>query len=167
MNNITRLSTLIIQSLSRTGEGVVTAESCTGGLIVGALTEIEGASVVIDRGFVTYSNAAKQTLLGVREESLMTAGAVSEIVAKEMAEGALNICTSANYSIAVTGIAGPGGGTAGKPVGLVFIAIGCRSAGTRVTEHHFGGDRASVRQQSVEAALSALYQRLEIKGLDR
>lgn len=150
------LSKEIIVTLSQQAAGLVTAESCTGGLIVGALTDISGASSVIDRSFVTYSNQAKHELLGVSLDSLNSHGAVSDIVAKEMASGALSVCPSADYSIAVTGIAGPGGATDTKPVGLVYIAIGKRSSEPYVTEHHFIGNRNEVRSQTVEAALRSL-----------
>ena len=160
MTNIPILAQQIVDRLIIDGTGIVTAESCTAGLIIGALTEISGASSVIDRSFITYSNQSKHEILGVTSASLETQGAVSEIVAEEMAAGALLACPSATYSIAVTGIAGPGGGTDTKPVGLVYIGIGKRNALTQVSKHNFAGNRQAVRQQTVEAALSLFYEHL-------
>ena len=161
MKAIDSLSTNIIHQLGASQKGLVTAESCTGGLIIGALTDVSGASAVIDRSFITYSNNAKHELLAVKNESLATYGAVSDIVAGEMAAGALTACPSAHYSIAVTGIAGPGGGTDKKPVGLVYIAIGALQRGVTISEHHFDGDRHAIRLQTVEAALKALLTQIE------
>jgi len=133
---------------------LVTAESCTGGLVAGVLTEIPGSSDVLDRGFVTYSNEAKTDLLGVPPHLIETKGAVSEEVVRAMAEGALR---HANISIAVTGIAGPDGGTAGKPVGLVHFAAARKDRGTIHKVHHFGDiGRHEIRMRSVEAALKLL-----------
>lgn len=160
MSDIIKFSTFIIESLTKKGGGLVTAESCTAGLIIGALTDISGASSVIDRSFITYSNQAKHEMLGVKTDSLDTHGAVSAIVAEEMAIGALNACPSATHSIAVTGIAGPGGATDTKPVGLVYIGIGTLGSVATVSEHHFSGDRHSVRAQTVEAALQRLIEQL-------
>jgi nicotinamide-nucleotide amidase len=137
------------------GLKIATAESCTGGLIAGLLTEIAGSSDVFERGFVTYSNDAKHELLGVPEALLKTHGAVSAPVARAMAEGALKH-SRADVSIAVTGVAGPGGGTSEKPVGLVYIAA-ARGDETRVEEHRFGDPgRNQVRLRTVEAALRLL-----------
>ncbi len=134
---------------------LATAESCTGGLIIGALTEIAGSSAVVDRGFVTYSNAAKTEMLGVPAMLINLEGAVSEKVARAMAEGAL-ARAAADVTVAVTGIAGPDGGTTEKPVGLVHIA--CAGTG-RPTMHRrevFAGDRATVRLTTVLAAFAML-----------
>lgn len=133
-----------------------TAESCTGGLIAGLLTEIPGSSDVLERGFVTYSNEAKEELLGVPLVLIAKYGAVSEEVARAMAEGAV-ANSYAQLAIAVTGIAGPGGGTSLKPVGLVHIAA-CRKGGSTIHEVHRFGDigRTEVRLKSVEAALKLL-----------
>lgn len=130
---------------------VVTAESCTGGLIAATLTAIAGSSDVVERGFVTYSNEAKREMLGVSEQSLATAGAVSEEVARAMADGAL-AHSRADISISVTGIAGPGGATETKPVGLVFIGAARRGGTLLVERHVFGGDRAAIRNASVSVA---------------
>lgn len=138
---------------------VTTAESCTGGLIAGTLVNVPGISAWFGEGYVTYSNGAKEKLLGVSHETLETYGAVSAETAREMAEGAAR-AADADAAVAVTGIAGPDGGTAEKPVGLVYI--GCFYKGTvRVEKHIFDGDRSQVRTQSVQAALSLLKKMLE------
>jgi nicotinamide-nucleotide amidase len=140
---------------------LTTAESCTGGLVAAALTDIAGASDVFDRGFVTYSNEAKRKLLGVPAELLERFGAVSAEVAEAMAAG---VCREAgtNASIAITGIAGPGGGSDKKPVGLVYIACAMRGERTEVREYRFGDPgRDEVRRQSVLAALSLLDERVQ------
>lgn len=139
----------------RAGERVSTAESCTGGLVAGLLTEIAGSSDVFDRAFVTYSNEAKTEMLGVSPALLEKHGAVSEAVARAMARGAL-ARSQASVAVAVTGIAGPGGGRAGKPVGLVHFAR-ARGGGATVAERHvFEGDRTAVRMAATEAALGLL-----------
>ncbi|HUN49602.1 MAG TPA: CinA family protein [Candidatus Sulfotelmatobacter sp.] len=135
---------------------LATAESCTGGLVVGLLTEIAGSSDVIDRGFVTYSNNAKRDLLGVGEALLQAHGAVSEPVARAMAEGAL-ARAGVDLTVAITGIAGPGGGSAGKPVGLVHFAAAARGRPTLHERRTFGDiGRQEVRLRSVAVALSLL-----------
>jgi nicotinamide-nucleotide amidase len=130
---------------------LATAESCTGGLIAAALTAIPGSSATVLAGYVTYSNEAKARMLGVPQEILLEHGAVSEPVARRMAEGALRDA-GAGVAISCTGIAGPGGGSAHKPVGLVFL--GCATPGreTRVERHVFPGDRTAIRAATVEAA---------------
>ena len=133
---------------------VTTAESCTGGLIAGALVNVPGISEWFGEGYVTYSNEAKERLLGVSHETLETYGAVSEQTAREMAEGAAK-AADADVAVVSTGIAGPDGGTAEKPVGLVYIGCFCRGT-VRVEKHLFDGDRARVRAQSVDAALALL-----------
>lgn len=133
---------------------VTTAESCTGGLIAGALVNVPGISEWFGEGYVTYSNEAKERLLGVSHGTLETYGAVSEQTAREMAEGAAK-AADADVSVVSTGIAGPDGGTAEKPVGLVYIGCFCKGT-VRVEKHLFDGDRAQVRAQSVQAALSLL-----------
>jgi len=132
---------------------LVTAESCTGGLIAGALTEIAGSSDVFERGFVTYSNEAKSASLGVPAEMIAGRGAVSEHVARAMAEGALRK-SLADIAIACTGIAGPGGGSASKPVGLVHIAVARGDGETFHAEKRYGElGRSAVRQATVRDAL--------------
>jgi nicotinamide-nucleotide amidase len=141
------------------GLKIATAESCTGGLVAGLLTEIPGSSDVVERGFVTYSNDAKQDLLGVPREILESHGAVSEQTARAMAQGALKQ-SRADLAVAVTGIAGPGGGSAAKPVGLVHFAA---ARGDRVLhrECRFGDiGRSDVRLKSVEVAIEMLAQLL-------
>lgn len=134
---------------------LATAESCTGGLIAGCLTEAPGSSDVVDRGFVTYSNAAKQQMLGVYEAMISEHGAVSQPVAVAMAEGAL-ARSDADLAVSVTGIAGPGGGSPEKPVGLVHMAAAMTGAATVHQRHLFTGDRAAVRAATVVAALRLL-----------
>ena len=135
---------------------IVTAESCTGGLIAALLTEIPGSSEVVERGFVTYSNQAKEDLLGVSAQTLSVHGAVSEPVCRAMAEGALKQ-SRAQLAVAVTGIAGPGGGSAEKPVGLVFIAAARTAGDVIVREYRFGDiGRDRVRLGTVEKAVQLL-----------
>ena len=134
---------------------LATAESCTGGLIAATLTEIAGSSDVVDRGFVTYSNGAKSDMLGVPPELIETNGAVSGPVAASMAAGALQRSKAA-LTIAVTGIAGPGGGTASKPVGTVWFGMGVRGGVSTTERRVFSGDRAAVRQATTAHALAML-----------
>jgi nicotinamide-nucleotide amidase len=142
----------VIDRLAARGEMLVTAESCTGGLIAAALTEIAGSSRAVHGGFVTYSNAAKVDFIGVAPELIARWGAVSESVACAMAEGARET-SGVEVAIAVTGIAGPGGGSPDKPVGLVYLAC-ATAAGTSVIEKRFGDiGRSTIREQTIEAAL--------------
>ncbi len=143
----------LLAELQRRGLTLTTAESCTGGLIAAALTAIPGSSAVVGAGFVTYSNQAKQAMLGVPVTLLANHGAVSEAVARAMAEGAL-AAAGADLAVSCTGIAGPGGETPGKPVGLVFVAAARRGAATRVVQRVFPGDRAAVRAATVDEALA-------------
>jgi nicotinamide-nucleotide amidase len=137
---------------------IATAESCTGGLIAGALTEIPGASEVIDRGFVVYSNGAKTKLLSVRAAVIMRHGAVSEEVARAMAEGALRNSV-ADIAVSCTGIAGPTGGSPQKPIGLVHFAAARTGETTLAEECRFGDlGRSEIRMRSVEAGLKLLFQ---------
>jgi nicotinamide-nucleotide amidase len=146
----------VLDSYRRLGWMLATAESCTGGLVAGQLTEIPGCSDVVERGFVTYSNAAKVELLGVPQATLEAHGAVSAETAEAMAQGAL-ARSRAQVAVSVTGIAGPGGATPGKPVGLVFFGLAQRGgAEPRTERHHFAGDRRAVRQASVKVALRLL-----------
>ena len=134
---------------------IATAESCTGGLIAAALTQIAGSSDVFERGFVTYSNAAKTDMLGVPAALIESHGAVSEQVARAMAEGAV-AASRADIALSVTGIAGPGGGSAEKPVGLVWFGRARRGGPCTTHAQNFTGDRAAVRSQSVNYALFLL-----------
>jgi nicotinamide-nucleotide amidase len=138
---------------------VVTAESCTGGLIAALLTEIPGSSDVLMQGFVSYANEAKIRMLGVSTSMLEKCGAVSEEVAMAMAEGALQV-SEADLSVAVTGVAGPGGGMKEKPVGLVHIASGYKGRPTLHERFMFSGNRHEIRLGAVEAALQLLQQQL-------
>ncbi len=137
---------------------VATAESCTGGLIAAAITDVAGSSAWFDRGFVTYSNEAKIGLLGVRAETLAAHGAVSEATAREMAAGALRK-SGATVAVAVTGVAGPSGGTPKKPVGFVCFAWGRRGGAVEALTAQFSGDRAAVREAAVVTALEGLLDR--------
>ncbi len=149
----------LASTLLARGERLATAESCTGGLIAGCCTDLAGSSNWFERGFVTYSNEAKTELLGVRAIVIEVHGAVSEPVANAMASGALQH-SYADWSVAVTGIAGPGGGSADKPVGTVWIAW-CNANGAAQAERFlFAGDRAAVRAQTVARALEGLIQRI-------
>lgn len=151
----------ILQEARQKKLRLTTAESCTGGLIAGALTTIAGSSDVFDRGFVTYSNDAKMAQLDVSRKTLADFGAVSAEVAVEMAEGALRV-SHADISIAVTGIAGPSGATEGKPVGLVYLSLANGKTGqTRVEKKVFNGDRDAVRLLTVEKALALLRQEID------
>jgi len=134
---------------------IATAESCTGGMIAAALTDIAGSSDVFERGFVTYSNAAKAEQIGVPANLIAQHGAVSVHVAREMAAGALKHST-ADVAVAVTGVAGPGGGSESKPVGLVYLAVARRGADPAVERHVFHGDRAAIRKAAAERALEML-----------
>ncbi|MEN9408038.1 MAG: hypothetical protein RL216_12 [Pseudomonadota bacterium] len=137
------------------GVRIATAESCTGGLIAGALTDVAGSSDVFERGFVTYSNAAKQDMLGVKADTLQAHGAVSEAVAREMAEGALR-ASQAQLAVAVTGIAGPGGSEF-KPEGRVCFALAQDGKPTQVETVEFGPrGRAAVRRATVDHALAMM-----------
>lgn len=144
------------------GWRLAVAESCTGGLVTALLTDRAGASRYLDAGLVTYSNAAKETVLGVRTGTLATHGAVSEAVAREMAAGARRV-TDAEAAVAITGIAGPDGGTAEKPVGTVWIAASVGDA-TAARRFRFDGDRRQIREESVQAALDLLDHMLEEAG---
>lgn len=159
-DDIESLARKVIETAMSRGVMVAAAESCTGGLVTGALTAVAGSSAVVERGFVTYSNAAKTGMLGVQAALIDRHGAVSEAVARAMAEGALGR-SAAQVSVAVTGIAGPGGGSAGKPVGLVhFAAAGPR--GLIHVERRFGDiGREAVRLDSVRVALGLLIDRIE------
>lgn len=157
--DIQTLARQVIETAAAKGLVLVTAESCTGGLVAGALTAIAGSSAVVERGFVTYSNASKTDLLAVPADLIEAHGAVSEPVARAMARGAL-AGSGADLSVSVTGVAGPGGGTAEKPVGLVhFSAVGPN--GEIHAMHRFGDiGRDQVRLASVRVALGLLLERI-------
>lgn len=154
--DIESLARRIIHEFTERGLTIATAESCTGGLIAGALTEIAGSSAVVDRGFVTYSNAAKQKMIGVKAETLAHVGAVSRETAIEMATGALH-AAGTQVAVAVTGIAGPGGGSAEKPVGLVHIAATSSAEITLHQEMRYGDlGREGIRLATVKTALEMI-----------
>lgn len=149
----------VVKLLKEAEMTVTTVESCTGGLLSGTLVDVSGASDVFKQGFVTYANEAKVSLAGVKETTLEAYGAVSEQTAREMAEGGAR-AAKADAALSVTGIAGPGGGSAEKPVGLVYI--GCYVNGNTVVERNvFSGSRREVREQSVLAALALLKKQLQ------
>lgn len=152
------LVTQLAQALTGRGWMMTTAESCTGGLIAGACTELAGSSLWFDRGVVTYSNEAKVDLLGVPAELIAQHGAVSEPVAMAMAQGAL-AKSKAQIAVAVTGVAGPGGGSPDKPVGTVWLAWACHDGLVQAERHVFGGDRAAVRSAAVRCALQGVLHR--------
>jgi nicotinamide-nucleotide amidase len=151
-------ATALLESCRSRSLKIVTAESCTGGLVAALLTEIAGSSDVFERGFVTYSNAAKNQLLGVSEALIDACGAVSPEVARAMADGALTH-SKADIALAITGVAGPGGGSDLKPVGLVQFACGRRMSPIRNVEMRFGDlGRAGVRMAAVAVALDMMEQ---------
>ena len=153
---IETLARLVVDDARERNLRLVTAESCTGGLIAALLTEIPGSSDVLERGFVTYSNAAKQEDLGVSAHVLAAHGAVSEAVARAMAEGAL-VQSHGDIAVSVTGIAGPSGSADKKPIGLVHLAVARRAGRTLHRECHFGDiGRGRIRLRAVEVALSLL-----------
>ncbi|HHH36483.1 MAG TPA: CinA family protein [Gammaproteobacteria bacterium] len=163
-----------LSDLARTvGEGlarrrlyIATAESCTAGLVAATLTTVAGSSAWFERGFVTYSNVAKEEMLGVAVTTLLDHGAVSEAVAEEMATGALRH-SHAQVALAVTGIAGPGGGSPGKPVGTVCFGWAALGLAPRCRTRHFAGDREAVRRQAVAHALQGVLALLDAWDLPR
>ena len=163
MNLILRAKSLI-EAYSAAGLTLATAESCTGGLVSATLTEIAGSSAVVDCGFITYSNAAKTRLLGVPANLIAARGAVSAEVAEAMALGVL-ARSGAEVAVSITGIAGPGGGSAAKPVGLVYFGLARRGLTPQVTERRFGDlGRSQVRQAAVNQAFDLLVAALTLKS---
>lgn len=157
---LSRLAIALGERLHAQGLTITTAESCTGGWVAKALTDIAGSSAWFERGFVTYSNRAKQEMLGVSPEVIDTQGAVSEAVVREMVRGAI-ANSAADLALAISGVAGPGGGTVEKPVGTVWFAWG-RSGDTPVTHvERFDGDREQVRRQAVLTALQGVLNLIE------
>lgn len=149
-------ATVLIRAYTERGLKIATAESCTGGLVAALLTEIPGSSAVVERGYVTYSNEAKSEMIGVPAGLIAAHGAVSEPVARAMADGALSR-SKADVAVAITGIAGPGGATATKPVGLVHFGVARKDAPTRHLERRYGDlGREQVRRRAVEDALALL-----------
>ncbi|HEX72401.1 MAG TPA: CinA family protein [Candidatus Hydrogenedentes bacterium] len=148
------LEEVVVRRLTASRKTLAVAESCSGGLIAHRITNVPGASEIFLGGLVAYSNAAKMTVLGVREEHLLREGAVSEATARAMAEGARRLFQS-DYAVSATGIAGPGGGTTDKPVGLVYIAV-ARADETRAARCSFSGDREYIKRQTADKALNML-----------
>jgi nicotinamide-nucleotide amidase len=161
LSEIAKRAQAVLNAFEAAGKMLATAESCTGGMVAAALTDIAGSSAVVERGFVTYSNNAKAELLGIDPDLIAAKGAVSAEVAEAMAQGAL-LHSHTAVAVSVTGIAGPGGGSPEKPVGLVWF--GLSAAGQPTTTEHdvFAGDRATVRRQATEKALALL-----LEGLNR
>jgi len=150
-----KLAAKVGEALKSHGMMLATAESCTGGGVAQAITEVAGSSAWFERGFITYSNLSKQQMLGVREATLCQHGAVSEMTVREMVAGALQH-SAAQVALAVSGIAGPDGGTADKPVGTVWFAWGIKDRACVAQLYHLGGNRAEVRAQSVRIALQGV-----------
>lgn len=159
-DDIQALARQVIEQASDRGLMVSTAESCTGGLVAAALTDVAGSSAVVDRGFVTYSNAAKTAMVGVSADLIDVHGAVSEPVARAMAKGAVEHSDAA-ISVAITGIAGPGGGSEAKPVGLVHFAAGGPTGVVHVEERFGDLGRTGIRMESVRTALRLLLNRID------
>ena len=159
MSELEKLAERLGHLLLERGEWLAAAESCTGGWLAQSVTAIAGSSAWFDRGFVTYSNAAKMDMLGVPESTLDRHGAVSEAVARAMAQGAL-AHSRADWTVAITGIAGPGGGSPEKPIGTVCFAWASKNGGCEATLSLFSGDRATIREQAVRFALNGLVDRL-------
>ncbi len=159
MSELEKLAERLGHLLLERGEWLAAAESCTGGWLAQSVTAIAGSSAWFDRGFVTYSNAAKMDMLGVPESTLDRHGAVSEAVARAMAQGAL-AHSRADWTVAITGIAGPGGGSPEKPIGTVCFAWASKNGGCEATLSLFSGDRATIREQAVRFALNGLIDRL-------
>lgn len=156
----------LVEELAAAGKSVATAESCTGGWVAKTITDVPGSSACFAYGIVSYSNGAKEALLGVRPETLQKSGAVSEPVVREMAEGVLKLA-GADFSVAVSGVAGPDGGSADKPVGTVWFAWARRrgtSCDLYAEKQLFSGDRREVRERSVATALEGVLERLRQYG---
>lgn len=163
MSQIDELSARLGEACRGSGMRVATAESCTGGGVAEAITRTPGSSQWFDGGVVAYANEGKVSLLGVSPDTIAVHGSVSEAAAGEMARGAI-VRTGADLGVGVTGIAGPGGETADKPVGLVWIAWAGRGGVIHTHGERFAGDRASVRRQAIEAALQGLIRLAQPKG---
>jgi len=158
---ITKLAKQLGLALKEKGLKIATAESCTGGGVAQAITEISGSSGWFDRGFVTYSNLSKIQMLQVKQSTLDQYGAVSEEVAKQMVEGAL-VNSDAELAVSVTGIAGPDGGSAQKPVGTVYIAWGIKGGQIECIKYGFFGDRSEIRRKTINFALKNCLQKIKL-----
>jgi nicotinamide-nucleotide amidase len=165
-DSIYELARTLVGELSSAGKCVSTAESCTGGWIAKSLTDVSGSSQSFGYGVVSYSNAAKESMLGVAAATILEHGAVSEAVVREMATGVLNL-SGADFSVAVSGVAGPDGGTAEKPVGTVWLAWAMRAeskTSVKAEQHQLQGDRATIRAGTVIIALQGIREMLESGG---
>ncbi len=161
--SLQKLAEAVVNDLADAGKAVSTAESCTGGWIAKSITDIPGSSVVFGYGIVSYSNGAKESMLGVKNETIEEHGAVSEPVVEEMADGVLHL-SGADIAVAVSGVAGPGGGTEDKPVGTVWFAWAVRAGADALIDtscEHFSGDRELVRELTVAHALQGVLERIE------
>ncbi|MDX2143957.1 MAG: CinA family protein [Rhodospirillaceae bacterium] len=154
------LAKMAVTAAKASGKKITTAESCTGGLVGACITAIPGASAVYECGYITYSNDAKTRLLGVPRDAIAQFGAVSDVVAAAMAEGALAQSNS-DIAVSVTGIAGPDGGSKEKPVGLVYLAVAQRGMDAQVKRYVFAGNRHDVRRASVAAALELMASQMQ------
>jgi len=165
-NDIDTLARALVAEMTAAGKHLATAESCTGGWIAKSITDVPGSSACFAYGIVSYSNGAKESLLGVEPRTLQEHGAVSEETVREMASGVLRL-SGADFAVAVSGIAGPDGGSNEKPVGTVWFAWARRAKPRPAVDaerHRYDGDRESVRRRSVETALSGLRDRLRDSG---
>lgn len=162
-DSLQKLAEAVVGDLTSAGKAVSTAESCTGGWIAKSITDVAGSSAVFGYGVVSYSNGAKESILGVRNDTLEDHGAVSERVVEEMADGVLHLSGS-NIAVAVSGVAGPDGGTEEKPVGTVWFAWAVRDGAKALVDtscEHFTGDRDLVRELTVAHALQGVLERIE------
>lgn len=155
-----RIEARVGAALLEKGWTVSAAESCTGGLVMHRLTNIAGSSAYVQGGVVVYSYESKEALLGVKSETLLTHGAVSEETATEMVQGVLRVFNT-DVAVSITGIAGPGGGMPGKPVGLTYLAVATRSGWLHVENHVWPGDREAVKQSSADCALKLILRATE------
>jgi nicotinamide-nucleotide amidase len=162
-DSLAKLAEAVVKDLTESSKAVATAESCSGGWVAKTITDIPGSSAVFGYGIVSYSNGAKESILGVKNETIEEHGAVSEQVVEEMAEGALHL-SGADIAVAVSGVAGPDGGTEDKPVGTVWFAWAVRDGADALTDtscEHFSGDRDLVRELTVAHALQGVLERIE------
>ena len=160
--SLEKLATAVVKDLSRSGKAVATAESCTGGWIAKSITDVPGSSAVFGYGVVSYSNGAKESILGVKSATLEEQGAVSKRVVEEMVDGVLHL-SGADIAVAVSGVAGPDGGTEEKPVGTVWFAWAVRDGADALIDtscEHFSGDRELVRELTVAHALQGVLERI-------
>ena len=163
-DSLQKLAAAVVTDLNSASKAVATAESCTGGWIAKSITDIDGSSAVFGYGVVSYSNGAKESILGVKNETIEKHGAVSETVVEEMAEGVLHL-SGADIAVAVSGVAGPTGGTEEKPVGTVWFAWAVRDGSNALVDtncEHFSGDRELVRELTVAHALQGVLERIEV-----